>query len=105
MRKLLLPAVVALVLSACGGAGDQTAQSTTTLQDVAVSPDRVVTTSTPAATDSGDSESAASTASPAVAPSFDGPAAPDFDLALSDGSTFLLSDEEKPVYIVFWAEW
>ncbi|MDX2344610.1 MAG: hypothetical protein QNL12_13190 [Acidimicrobiia bacterium] len=33
--------------------------------------------------------------------SFDGPPAPDFELALSDGSTFALSAEQKPVYIVF----
>ncbi|MDJ0498870.1 MAG: hypothetical protein QNJ89_13635, partial [Acidimicrobiia bacterium] len=38
-------------------------------------------------------------------PSVDGPPAPAFELALSDGSTFRLSDEEKPVYMVFWAEW
>ncbi|MDX2344613.1 MAG: hypothetical protein QNL12_13205, partial [Acidimicrobiia bacterium] len=39
------------------------------------------------------------------APSFDGPPAPDFELALADGSTFALSAEQKPVYVVFWAEW
>ena len=38
-----------------------------------------------------------------ASPSFDGPPAPDFELALSDGSTFALSAEQKPVYIVFWA--
>ena len=35
----------------------------------------------------------------------DGPAAPDFTFALADGSSFSLSDEQKPVYLVFWAEW
>lgn len=34
-----------------------------------------------------------------------GPAAPGFDLELADGSTFTLSAAEKPVYMVFWAEW
>jgi len=38
-------------------------------------------------------------------PPLDGPAAPDFSLQLSDGSTFLLSEESRPVYMVFWAEW
>lgn len=37
--------------------------------------------------------------------SFDGPPAPDFELALSDGSVFKLSDEQKPIYVIFWAEW
>ena len=35
----------------------------------------------------------------------DGPPAPDFALALDDGRGFILSDESKPVYMVFWAEW
>jgi hypothetical protein len=37
----------------------------------------------------------------------DGPPAPDFTLALEDpaGETFTLSEEQKPVYMVFWAEW
>ena len=36
----------------------------------------------------------------------DGPDAPDFTLALSGpGGTFSLSDEARPVFMVFWAEW
>ena len=30
--------------------------------------------------------------------------APDFTLELSDGSVFVLSAQQKPVYLVFWAE-
>ncbi|MFQ5555488.1 MAG: hypothetical protein ACE5GC_08995 [Acidimicrobiia bacterium] len=33
------------------------------------------------------------------------PAAPDFLMELADGSTFVLSRQDKPVYMVFWAEW
>ncbi|MDX1691146.1 MAG: hypothetical protein R3290_09015 [Acidimicrobiia bacterium] len=33
------------------------------------------------------------------------PSAPDFTLALDDGGVFRLADEQKPVYLVFWAEW
>ena len=29
----------------------------------------------------------------------------DFTFALADGSEFALSAEQKPVYLVFWAEW
>lgn len=32
-------------------------------------------------------------------------AAPDFTLGLGDGGTFVLSEEARPVYLVFWAEW
>ena len=31
--------------------------------------------------------------------------APDFELALGQGGIFTLSDEQRPVYMVFWAEW
>ncbi|CAN5897422.1 hypothetical protein BH23ACT5_BH23ACT5_15840 [soil metagenome] len=32
-------------------------------------------------------------------------AAPDFSLQLGDGGTFVLSQETKPIFMVFWAEW
>ena len=60
----------------------------------------------------GSSDGSSTTAAPdASAPPTDGgaiegPAAPDFTLTLGTGSdTFTLSDEAKPVYMVFWAEW
>lgn len=31
--------------------------------------------------------------------------APDFTLALGNGGTFTLSEESRPVFMVFWAEW
>lgn len=31
--------------------------------------------------------------------------APDFSLPLGDGGTFVLSEEARPVFLVFWAEW
>jgi hypothetical protein len=34
-----------------------------------------------------------------------GDPAPDFTLALGEGGSFTLSEEQKPVYLVFWAEW
>lgn len=33
------------------------------------------------------------------------PFAPDFTLELGDGGSYTLSEAEKPVYLVFWAEW
>jgi hypothetical protein len=37
----------------------------------------------------------------------EGPPAPDFTLALGEGGsdTFTLSQESKPVFMIFWAEW
>lgn len=34
-----------------------------------------------------------------------GEPAPDFALELGNGGTFLLSEEARPVFMVFWAEW
>ncbi len=33
------------------------------------------------------------------------PLAPDFTLELGDGGSYSLSEADKPVYLVFWAEW
>lgn len=38
-------------------------------------------------------------------PALEGPAAPDFTLALADGSEFVLSAEQRTTFLVFWAEW
>ena len=42
-----------------------------------------------------------------VRPRPDGEPAPDFalELALGEGGLFILSEEQKPVYMVFWADW
>ena len=39
------------------------------------------------------------------APNPDAVAAPDFTLTLGDGGSFTLSEETRPVFLVFWAEW
>jgi hypothetical protein len=80
MRRtmLLVIVLVGLIAAACG-TSDGTATSTDGSD-----------TTTPAA-DGG---------------AIEGPAAPDFTLTLGTGSdSFTLSDEAKPVYMVFWAEW
>jgi hypothetical protein len=40
-----------------------------------------------------------------TAPPDDRPVAPDFSLELGAGGTFVLSEETRPVFMVFWAEW
>ena len=108
MRKLLMTVVFALVVAACGGDAEP-------VSSVAPSSSADTTEGAPSSTAESSptetsTEPSAETAAPsesteASGPSFDGPPAPTFELALSDGPTFRLSDEEKPVYMVFWAEW
>jgi len=78
VKKLVLLIALVLVVSACGGT------STGDIQATSAASSGTATETSVAADDS---------------------AALDFELLLSDGSTFRLSDEEKPVYLVFWAEW
>ena len=109
MRKLVLLVVLGLIVAACGGADDPVTQPIADEQPVeSTAPETTVAPSTTETVDDGSSAEAADpepeTTEPA-GPSFDGPPAPDFELALADGSTFRLSDEQKPVYLVFWAEW
>jgi hypothetical protein len=74
--------VLALVATACGS--------------VTVSPNRPgvdENTNSPSAAADGADESS------------DGRPAPDFVLALGEGGEFSPSSEDKPIYMVFWAEW
>ncbi len=84
MRRIVLLIALVLVVSACGGASAGDGQATS-------APASGTATETSAVSD--ESQGA------------DEPRAIDFELALADGSTFRLSDEQKPVYLVFWAEW
>jgi len=91
MRKILLACVLMLLLGACGGAENATLSADGAATTTVVGA-QTTTTAVPETT-------AATTKAP------DGPAAPDFELELSDGSTFVLSEAQKPIYMVFWAEW
>ena len=109
-RFVVLIVVLAAIAAACGGTaattttGGGAAQSGT---DPGTSDSPVLATPTesqaPGTTGSGDTPPA--TEAPPTTPSFDGPPAPDFELALETGGAVKLSDEAKPVYMVFWAEW
>lgn len=100
MRLATATAVFGLVVAACGGQVTEETFETVPPQD-----STMTTTEAPVATDAGDPTTTGAppvTAAPVVV---DGPPAPDFALALHDGLGFVLSEEEKPVYMVFWAEW
>jgi hypothetical protein len=106
MRKLFLPVVLALVAAACGGNAEPTSSPATTTESATA--ETAPSTTIPTSTEVGGEapgDAAAGDTTEAGGSSFDGPSAPDFELLLNDGSTFRLSDEEKPVYMVFWAEW
>ncbi|MEE8497387.1 MAG: hypothetical protein V3S62_02525 [Acidimicrobiia bacterium] len=109
MGRLLI--VLALVAAACGGSEAGSAIAPTANVGTASAPsglpadDQVIAAveQTPVE-GSGDSSSAETTLTTTrVRP--DGRDAPDFALALGQGGEFRLSDEERPVYMVFWAEW
>lgn len=99
MPRLIVPVVVlSFVLGACASSAesgttstvDSTSSSTTeSSSDPTEPPDEVTTTSESGATDT----------------TSDRPLAPDFTLDLGDGGTYTLSEGERPVYLVFWAEW
>ena len=100
MRRLfLILSVFALIAPACAGStvsGDDTPASTTPSSTASEG-----STDPTSSTSPGDGDSAVEEAKPAP----EGPAAPDFTLALEPNGEFVLSQEVKPVYMVFWAEW
>lgn len=100
MRRMVAPVAFALVLGACGGSetGGTAASTTTAVATTAPTTTQATgTTGIPGTSAPGD------TTTTRVPP--DGEPAPDFTLALGDGGTFTLSAEQKPVYMIFWAEW
>jgi len=92
--RLALIIAVAIVGAGCApGASDQV--DSTSGATIATSTSQPVTTGT---TDT--------SLPPEEAPVGSGrPEAPDFTLELGDGGTYTLSEGERPVYLVFWAEW
>ena len=93
---LVLPLIASCAAEVVPSAGDPPA---TTIHETQTSPTEAVATEVPT-TPSPSTTLPASDPEPSL-----GPAAPDFSLTLGNGDTFVLSREQKPVYMVFWAEW
>lgn len=91
MRRLLVFGMV--VLAACTTGQTTSSPSTTDADSTTAAPG---TTVTPGGTTSTE---------PEPSPGHDRELAPDFSLVLADGETFRLAETDKPVYLVFWAEW
>jgi len=94
-RASLLIAVFALVAAACSSGAD----------DAPFTSDSGSVTTSPVTTSPVTTSPVTTSAAGEAAPPLDGPPAPDFTLALGDGGEFTLSAEQKPVYLIFWAEW
>ncbi|MCL1592834.1 MAG: hypothetical protein M3132_00600 [Actinomycetia bacterium] len=101
MKRLSLFAAVMIFATACASAAPSEttndSQATTAQTDSAT---EAPNTSDPAETPDASGEPQSSTAQTA-----EGPVAPDFTMPLADGGSFTLYDEQKPVYMIFWAEW
>ncbi len=101
LRFLPALAVVAVTATACGS-GQITENTFDTVPPSSTSSS---TTEVPQVSDIPGTTGPTSTAATTAPVVVDGPPAPDFSLALADGTEFTLSAEHKPVYMVFWAEW
>ena len=111
-RTSVLAVVFALVVAACGGGDADSAlpadgsQSTEASQAASTTPNNAVETTQPSTTPAtAGSDETEPEAQERPAPDPDRELAPDFSLALGSGSTFVLSEETRPVFMVFWAEW
>lgn len=99
-HRIVLLWAIALVVAACSPAGED-APSTSFPEGTATAPSTAPgtqpETTEPPSTSTSIAEATGSTS--------DRPLAPDFTLELGDGGTYTLSEGDKPVYLVFWAEW
>ena len=109
-RFAYILALLALVLSACG------ASTTTTTSDdgdtqTTVGGEATASSSTTESPDVGEAPDGSEgtpvdeTVAPVAVTDFDGPVAADFSIDLDSSGPFTLSEEARPVYLVFWAEW
>lgn len=110
MRRILLLTVsLFLVIAACSGTTvEESVESPAGEDSGAGSQEGATAEASPSESSEPSSEASSpgettATAAPTAAP--EGPAAPDFTLALEPGGEFVLSQEVKPVFMVFWAEW
>ena len=111
MRRIVMVLLaLSLFVAACGGAADTTGTTGAGVDSTAAEPAVTSTSPAPTTGDTVDTPSATESTvqqSPATAAAtdFDGPVAADFSIDLNATGTFTLSEETRPVYLVFWAEW
>ena len=103
----MLPILALLLLAgtACGGGSSPIGAGSTSTAPRGSDPSTTSTSPTStisSAPTTGEGSESPSTTSTVLD---DRPVAPDFALDLGTGGTFVLSEETRPVYLVFWAEW
>lgn len=106
MRRTFLAALpLSLVLAACAGTTVEESFEGVGEELVPAGATTLAppTDASPPPTDTSSQGETTATEAPKAAP--EGPVAPDFTLALEPSGEFVLSQEVKPVYMVFWAEW
>jgi hypothetical protein len=109
MKRVALMLAVVTVAAACSSSSDSS--ETVSASQSTVASTESAGTSHPNAESSSTSigdDGATLVPNQTIAPEAttpDGPSAPDFTLALGDGTSFSLSEESKPVYMIFWADW
>ena len=103
-RLLLLVATLALLAAACASATVEESFEVLPGDDAPAGTSTSVAPPEDAAPSDGPS-SEDPPAEEAPKPKPEGPDAPDFTLALEPSGEFVLSQEVKPVYMIFWAEW
>jgi hypothetical protein len=108
MRRIALFLVVLTLAAACSSA-DGDAPETEVASSQATEESSAITRDSTATSDSIGDQGASlvpnETIAPEKSPPPEGPAAPDFIMALGDGGSFTLSEQAKPVYMIFWADW
>lgn len=107
-RLVSLVVGLALVAAACGGGDGETvtpAEATPTTQGGDATPATASPSTEPGTSPATEPTEATQPSAERPAPDPTREIAPDFSLPLGDGSTFVLSEEIRPVFMVFWAEW
>ena len=100
MRKTALVSLIVLAFGACGSGVVTTEPGPSATGAPATDAPAADAPTSPEATQPAIEEPSA----PPVIPD-DAADAPDFTLLLGDGTSYTLSEDPKPVYLVFWAEW
>lgn len=93
-----LVALAAVAFTIVGCSGDVATETTTASEASPTS----ISSDTPTSTESPSTTIAGPQTTVTIS---DRPLAPEFTLELGEGGEYTLSEGEKPVYLVFWAEW
>ena len=105
--RSLAATFVVVAVAACAPAGEDATGTTRDRPPVSTSSEPATgnTAVSPGTTDIAGDGSPMTAPSEQPTPDPDRPMAPDVSLELADGSTFVLAEEDEPVFLVFWAEW